>query len=98
MNVGVARFSLRIPMCGSLKDKRQVVRSVMQRVRNKFEVSVAEVADQDNHQGATIGMAVVSNDGRQCERVLQEIIAYVESSRLDAEVMDIETEVSPFGE
>ncbi|HEY8171501.1 MAG TPA: DUF503 domain-containing protein [Dehalococcoidia bacterium] len=87
------RFSLRIPESGSLKDKRQVVRSVAQRVRNKFQVAVAEVDDHDAWQRATIGVACVSNSARHCDDVLREIVAFIEGSRLDAEVLDVETEV-----
>ena len=87
------RFSLRLAESGSLKDKRQVVRSVAQRIRNKFQVSVAEVADNDAWRIATIGVACVSNEAAHCERILQEIVAFVEGSRLDAEVIDVETEV-----
>ncbi|MHB8377278.1 MAG: DUF503 domain-containing protein [Dehalococcoidia bacterium] len=93
MNVGVLRFSLRIPESGSLKDKRQVLRSVAQRIRNKFAVSVAEVADNDAWQLATLGVAIVSNDAHHCEQVLAEIVAFVQSSRLDAELLNVESEV-----
>jgi uncharacterized protein YlxP (DUF503 family) len=93
VNVGVLRFSLRIPESGSLKDKRQVVRSVSQRIRNKFQAAVAEVDDNDAWQLATIGVACVANTARHCEEVLNEIVAYVESSRLDAEVVGVEREV-----
>jgi uncharacterized protein YlxP (DUF503 family) len=93
VNVGVLRFTLRIPESGSLKDKRQVVRSVCQRIRNKFQAAVAEVDDNDAWQLATIGVACVANTARHCEEVLNEIVAFVESTRLDAEVLDIETEV-----
>jgi uncharacterized protein YlxP (DUF503 family) len=87
---------MRIPDSGSLKDKRQVVRSVGHRIRNKFQVSVAEVADNDAWQIATLGVACVSNEARQCERILDEIVRFVRDSRLDAEVFDIETEVMSF--
>lgn len=87
------RFSLRLPESGSLKDKRQVVRSVAQRVRNKFQVAVAEVADNEAWQIATLGVACVANDRRHCDEVLAEIIAFVRESRLDAEMLDVETEV-----
>ena len=87
------RFSLRLPESGSLKDKRQVVRSVAQRVRNKFQVAVAEVADNEAWQIATLGVACVANDRRHCDEVLAEVIAFVRESRLDAEMLDVETEV-----
>lgn len=70
-----------------------MVRSVAQRVRNKFGAAVAEVADNDAWQIATIGVAVVSNEARHAARMLDEIVAYVEDSRLDGEMIDIETDV-----
>ncbi len=91
------RFSLRLPQSGSLKDKRQVVRSVMQRVRNKFGAAIAEVADNDDRQIATIGAAVVSNEGGHAAAMLDEIVSYVEDSRLDAEVFGIERDVIALG-
>jgi uncharacterized protein YlxP (DUF503 family) len=72
------------------------VRSLSQRIRNKFEVAVAEVADNDAWQLATIGVACVSNSAQLCERMLRDIVEYAEESRLDAEVMDVETEVIAF--
>ena len=92
------RFSLRLPESGSLKDKRQVVRSVSQRIRNKFQVAVAEVSDNDAWQIATLGVACVSNDARHCDAILREIIAYVEDARLDAELVDVETDVIALGD
>ncbi len=93
MNAGVLRFTLRLPESGSLKDKRQVVRSLSQRIRNKFQVSVAEVGDNDVWQIAMIGVACVTNTHRHCEEMLDEIVAYVRESRLDAEVIDVESEI-----
>jgi hypothetical protein len=94
----VLRFTLRLPESGSLKDKRQVVRSVGQRIRNKFQVSVAEVADNEAWQIATIGVACVTNTHRHCEQILDEIVEYVRSSRLDAEVLDVRTDVMAVGD
>jgi uncharacterized protein len=93
VNAGVLRFTLRLPESGSLKDKRQVVRSLAQRIRNKFQVSVAEVGDNDLWQIATIGVACVTNTHRHCEEMLDEIVAYVRDSRLDAELIDVESDI-----
>ena len=93
MNAGVLRFTLRLPESGSLKDKRQVVRSLSQRIRNKFSVSVAEVGDNEAWQIATIGVACVTNTHRHCEEMLDEIVSYVRESRLDAELIDVESDV-----
>lgn len=93
MNAGILRFTLRLPESGSLKDKRQVVRSLAQRIRNKFHVSVAEVGDNDKWQIATIGVACVTNTHRHCAEMLDEIVGYVRESRLDAEIIDVESDV-----
>jgi uncharacterized protein YlxP (DUF503 family) len=74
------------------------VRSVAQRIRNKFHVSVAEVADNDTWQIATIGVACVSNEASQCERMINEIVDYVRDSRLDAELLDVDSEVIALGD
>jgi len=65
-------------------------------VRNKFQVAVAEVDDNDAWQIATIGVACVANTTRHCNEVLAEIVAFVEQSRLDAEITNVETEVMSF--
>ena len=56
-------------------------------------MSVAEVGDNDAWQIATLGVASVANTHRHCEEVLNEIVAYVRDSRLDAEMIDVESEV-----
>ncbi len=58
---------------------------------------MAEVDDNDAWQIATLGVAVVANDARHCEQVLAEIVAYVRASRLDSEVLDVQSEVIAFG-
>ena len=57
-----ARLSFFIPQAMSLKDKRQVRRSLIEKTRNRFKVSIAEIDTQDVHQTLTIGIAVVSGD------------------------------------
>jgi len=80
--VGVARFELYIHGSRSLKEKRAVIRRVVDRVRNRFPVSVAEVDSQDLHQKATIGFAVVSSSGPVAERVLEKVLRFVEDQHL----------------
>ncbi len=94
MVVGVCRFTLRLPESSSLKDKRQVVKSLTTRLRNKFNVAVAEVEDNETWQIATIGMTCVSNDARHAREMLDRAIEFVERTRLDAELLDSEIEVS----
>ena len=93
MNVGILTIRLRIPENQSLKGKRQVVKSVIQRVKNRFNVSVAEVEDQDLWQVATIGVACVSNSTAHVNEVLSRVEGFIAGSRLDAEVLDYEIEI-----
>ena len=93
MHVGIARLELLIPENGSLKDKRMVVRSVAQRVRNRFNVAVAEVGTQDIWEVATLGIVCVSDDPRHSNEMLSKVLAFIESERLDAEVGDVQMEL-----
>jgi uncharacterized protein YlxP (DUF503 family) len=96
MHVGVCRVTLRLPENGSLKGKRQVLRSLTQRLRNKFNVSVAEVGGQDTWQIATIGLTCVSNDARHAREQLDRAVAFIATTRLDAELLESEIEVSAY--
>lgn len=93
MNVGVCRLQLRIPLSQSLKDKRQVVRSVTARLRQRFNVAVAEVDDLDNRQVATIGIVSVSNDAAYVHGLLSKAVEWLEEERLDAEITGVSIEV-----
>jgi uncharacterized protein YlxP (DUF503 family) len=96
MLVGVMQLSLALPASQSLKDKRQVVKSVLARVRNQFNVAAAEVDTLDHRQVATLGFSCVSNDGRHAEQQLHRVLAYIEGTRLEAEVTDYSVEIIPF--
>jgi uncharacterized protein len=93
IHVGVARLTLHLAENASLKGKRMVVRSVKQRIRNRFNVAVAEVDTQDAWQVITLGIACLSEDKRHANEMLNKVIDFVESERLDAEVGDVEVEL-----
>ncbi len=78
MLVAVERFDLRIPACGSLKEKRHVVKTLSSAIRQKFNVSVAEVDHHDLWQRTSLGVSVVSRDGYHAKRVLHEVEKLVE--------------------
>lgn len=78
MVVACLRVSLHIPESQSLKDKRSVVRSLVERLRRAFNVSVAEVDDQDVWQVATIGVVCVSADARHADEMAQKALRLVE--------------------
>jgi len=86
-----ARLSFYIPHSTSLKDKRQIRRSLMEKTRHKFNVSIAEVDTQDTHQTLTIGIAVVSGERSHAKKSLDEIIRFMEE-HADAELVGIEVE------
>lgn len=78
MFVGYAAFELHIESAQSLKEKRTVVRSLRDRLRRKFEISVAEVGLNDLHQRARIGVAVVSNSARNAGALLEKIASWID--------------------
>jgi len=86
--VGVMEIDFLIYDSFSLKDKRRVVKSLIERVKHNFNVSIAEVDNLDKHNFATVGVAVVSNEHAFIDRVFDKLIAFVESS-FAVEIVDI---------
>ena len=84
-----AKLTFHIPLAASLKDKRQVRRSLIEKTRQRFNVSIAEVDTQDTHQTLTIGIAVVSGEAAHAQQVLDEVIRFMEE-HTDAELTGIE--------
>jgi hypothetical protein len=93
MNVGVGRVNLRIPENIDLKGKRQVLKSIISRVRNKFDVAVAEVDDNDMWQLAAIGFCCISNNKRHSNEVLSRVVHFIENSRFDVEILNYSIEI-----
>jgi uncharacterized protein YlxP (DUF503 family) len=77
MVVGVCSVTFSLPGNASLKGKRSIVRRIVERTKTKFNASVAEVADMDAHRRAVIGVAVVSNDARHANSMLDTISAFM---------------------
>ena len=78
MYVGILTLALRIDGADSLKDKRQVVKSLLAHLRQKFNVSAAEVDDQDVWRRAVVGVSVVSNEVKFANQVLSKVVDHVE--------------------
>ena len=97
MFVGVLRLTFHVPSARSLKDKRRVVLKFRDRVRARFGVSIAEVAEQDKLQRAVFGVTVVSGDAAVCDSVLEQV-AHVAETQEDAVLTDRATEVIPVGD
>ena len=95
MNVGVCRIELRLPENLSLKGKRRVLKSIIARVKNRFNVSIAEIDDQELWQLATLGICCVSNNNRYTNEVLSKVVDFVVNSRFEVEILNYEIELLP---
>ncbi len=93
MVIGACSLELHIPGNGSLKGKRQVVKSLLARLRKEFNVSVAEVGAHDVWQSAVIGVVCVSNDRDYVHGLLTRVAHWVEDSRLDCDLVDYQIEI-----
>jgi len=95
MNIGVCKVELRLPENLSLKGKRRVLKSITMRVRNKFNVSVAEVDNNDLWQLSTLGICCLSNDKRNTNEVLSKVVGFIINGRFDVEILNYEIEILP---
>ena len=93
MPVALCRLTLRLPENGSLKGKRAVLKSIQQRLHNRFNVSVAEVEHNDLWQLAGIEIAAVANSGAHASEVVASAVAYIEALRLDVEIVEEDSEI-----
>lgn len=97
MFVGVLKLTFHIPHARSLKEKRGVVRKIRDRIRARFDVSIAEIDAQDLHQRAVFGVAVVSGASAVCDSVLEQV-ARAAALQEDAVLTDRATELIPIGD
>ena len=92
MIVGIARITLELPAASSLKEKRSVVKSLLARLQNRFNVSAAEVEAQDTWGIAVIGITCTSTAARHADEMLVSAVRFVEQNGADYYVSDIQTE------
>lgn len=78
MTIGFCRIDLYLPECASLKQKRGVLKGVIARTRNKFNVAVAELDDHDRWQRARLGVVTIANESRYANRVLSQVVNAIE--------------------
>ncbi len=93
MYIGACKLRLHLPDNHSLKGKRQVLKSVMARAMNEFNVAVAEVGSQDLWQIGELGFCCVSNDPQHAMEMISKVVNFIERTRLDVEMLESETEV-----
>ncbi len=92
MFVGTCEVTFRAEWVSSLKEKRMVVKSLVEKTRHKFNVSIAEVDRQDEHKMIVIGFACVTNEKRHAESMIRNILDFMEKNT-DAELLSVEIEV-----
>jgi len=95
MHVSVCQIELRIPENQSLKGKRQVIKSIITRLQNRYKVSVAEVDNQNLWQLATLGIACVSNHRKHADETLSNVVKFIVQNYPDVELLSSEIETFP---
>lgn len=93
MVIGVCTLELSLPATASLKDKRQVIKSLIARLRNEFNISVAEVGAQDQWQWAVIGVACVSSDRDYAQGLLSRVVGWIQENRLDCDLAEYQVQI-----
>ena len=93
MTVGVLTLRLRLPDNHSLKGKRGVIKSLLARLKSRYEVAAAEVGENDRWQIAELGVACVSNAAPHAREILEHVVSFIESERLEVELLDHEIEL-----
>jgi uncharacterized protein YlxP (DUF503 family) len=95
--VGVLKIKLRLPGVSSLKEKRGVVKSLVEKTRHRFNAAVAEVGQNDDHQRSEVGVSVVGNDQSFVNSMLDKILdAFEEMAFGRADVIDTELSVEHY--
>jgi uncharacterized protein len=93
MFIATARITIHLPYSHSLKDKRQTVRSLINRLQQQGNLAAAEVDTQDKWQLATVGIASISNDGRHADALVATALTAVERYLTEGIVTDVQTEI-----
>lgn len=88
MTVKTLKITISIPWAQSLKDKRMVIKSIVTKIRNKFNVSIAEVEENDIHKTGVIGIACVTNNTSQADSICEHVICFLEN-HYEGPIVDI---------
>ncbi len=93
MIIGACTITLQLIGIHSLKQKRSILKSLLARMRNEFNVAAAEVEAQDSHGRAVIGVACVSSSNEYARGQLDAVIRWIEQERPDVPIIDYEIEL-----
>ncbi|MDR1537710.1 MAG: DUF503 domain-containing protein [Clostridiales bacterium] len=92
MTVGTCKVYLSADWVKSLKEKRSVVKGIVERTKNRFNVSIAEIEEMDNHKRLVIGFCCVSNNSRLADAIIHNVLNFIENitdARLDDYIVEI---------
>ena len=92
MKILLIRVTLRASWVHSLKEKRMVIKSLIERLKHKFNISVGEVDKQDIHKDLVIGISAVCGSSAQIDSTMENIINFIETNT-DAEIINIEKDI-----
>lgn len=92
MFIAALEIRLYAPWVHSLKEKRMIVKSLTGKISNKFNISIAEVDDQDVHQSIVLGMACVAGNAALADSIMDNVLTFIESNT-EAELVDIKREI-----
>lgn len=92
MKILVIKVDLRASYVHSLKEKRMIIKSITAKLKNKFNISIREVENQDVHQIISIGMVKLDLNSRDCDQTKEKIIDFIEDN-CEAEIINIESEI-----
>ena len=91
MHIGVCKIKLYLPESQSLKEKRRVIKSIIARLKNRFNVAIAEIEAQDIHQSAVLGAVTVANEVKFADKILAQCVKFIEENS-SVVLIDYETE------
>lgn len=92
MIIGTCKIYFRATWVTSLKDKRMILKSIISKVKHRFNVSIAEIEMQDAHHNGVIGFACVTTSTHHADEIIQNVINFIESN-IEAEIYDIQIEI-----
>ena len=95
MKIIIIKVNLRASWVHSLKEKRMVVKSIVKKLQNKFNISVSEVDEQDIHQSIVIGICGVCIDNKQADSTIESVISFIEENT-DAEIINIDSNIEVY--
>lgn len=92
MVIGAVKIRLHANWVHSLKEKRMIVKSLCHKIQNKFNVSIAEVEDQDLHQSIVLGFACVAGNHGQADSILDHVINFIENNT-EGNIIEVERDI-----